>query len=76
MDVSLPEQGREELSDFLTMARVLNQMKAEYDRDENHMLAKGLAMQQAGILPPNFDIDTMITQAGIQIELEGLLKGY
>jgi len=76
MDVGLPEQGKEELQDFLTMAKVLVQMQNDCSRDANHMLAKGLAMQQAGILPPNFDLDTMVAQATVQSELEGLLKGY
>jgi len=40
------------------------------------MLAKGMAMQQAGIIPPNMDVELMAEAVNHQMTLEGLLKGY
>jgi len=40
------------------------------------MLAKGMAMEQAGIIPPNMDIDNMAEAVNYQLTLEGLLLGY
>jgi len=72
----MPEQGKEQLDDFLFEAKELEARRDTVAQCENQMLATGLAMQGAGILPPNFDLQTMVDQAGIQITLEGLLKGH
>lgn len=72
-DVGLPEQAADELRSFLDGAKVLNDMKRNCETADGHLMAQGLAMQQAAILPPNFDLEVMIQQAGIQIGLEGLL---
>ena len=40
------------------------------------LLAKAVALQQAGILPLNHDIAWCLEAARTQLTLEGLLKGY
>lgn len=72
----MPEQGKEALTDFLELNDRRGEGRVTMENFDNQLLAKGLAMQGAGILPPNFDLDTMVEQAGIQLQLEGLLKGH
>ncbi len=40
------------------------------------MLAKGMALQQAGIIPLYTNMEWMIESAKTGLTLEGLLKGY
>ncbi len=75
-NVGIPEHGKEELEGFLDDAHHRSGDLDAVHHLELGMLARGLAMQGAGILPPNLDIEVMITQATAQVQLEGLLKGY
>lgn len=60
----------------MDLAKDRTTAEGEVQTKEMQMLAKGMAMQQAGILPPNMDIEAMVVQAEHQCTLEGLLKGY
>ncbi len=76
MNAGMPEQAREQLNEFLGDAVALTERRNRVEEAQNLMLAKGLAMQQAAILPPNFDIEDMVALAGIQVQLEGLFEGH
>jgi len=74
--VSLPEQVRQELEDFIALGEE-NTPPWESEVDKNMTtLTKAIALQQAGILPLNHDLAWCMEAARTQLELEGLLKGY
>jgi len=75
-DVGLPEQAIEELKDFLAISSRKDDADMEGMVRNNQLLAKGMALQQAGIIPLNMDIEAMEAAAMHQMTLEGLLKGY
>lgn len=75
-DVGLPEQARAEITDFLVLATERGTHISGQVHYEMQMIAKGVAMQQAGMLPWNHDIESLIVKCEEQLELEGLLKGY
>jgi len=74
--VSLPEQVRQELEDFIAMGEEISP-PWEGDVERNMAtLTKAIALQQAGILPLNHDLNWCMDSAKTQLELEGLLQGY
>ena len=72
MDVSLPEQAQEELNDFLAQANLRGRLITEQLNTEMSMLAKGMAMQQAGIIPQEFNLEILTDKVNDQLQLEGL----
>jgi len=74
--VSLPEQVRKELVDFIALAEEkVPPWDSEVDKGMD-ILAKAIALQQAAILPLNHDLVWCVEAAYGQLQLEGLLKGY
>ncbi len=76
MDVSLPEQAIEELMEFDRHYVTLLEARLEVSNLEMYLSAKGMALQQAGIIPLNSDEEFIAASVEAAKQLEGLLIGY
>jgi len=72
----MPEQALDELQSFLDLAEG-EAMETAPDNDVTMMLlAKGMALQQAGIIPLYTDYNWMLESVKTAVTLEGLLRGH
>jgi len=74
----MPEQSRQALEDFLDYEETNAEetFRASDPESGMMMLAKGMALQQAGVIPLYTDLTWMIESARATITLEGLLRGH
>jgi len=72
MNAGLPSEARVQLNDFLDQANVRSRLISETIHTEMGMLAKGMALQQAGIIPADMELDSLKEKAASQMDLEGL----
>lgn len=76
MDAGIPEQAVNELKDYKEDYTALLEIRMKLSNLEMHCMAKGMAMQQAGIIPLNSDEEFLYQSVETALTLEGLLKGY
>ncbi len=72
----LPEQARGECQTYLETWRDYEELALKAKNLEHHLKAKGMAMQQAGIIPLHDDAEWLYAACETAIQVEGLFKGH
>jgi len=58
----MPENAQTEIEDALRLARAWDDSRREFEVRRNQLMAKGISLQLAGMIPPHTDPDWILEQ--------------